>query len=250
MSIRHLLILCLFLVPTWLDAGHKKRETTTLKTQFATAQAGDYVVAEQNKTYTLMHIHSRMGDSLIVEEISVPHYQLKFPMDWRKWVAAQAPGNTSWVLYQIDLKAGTVVKAYSFTTRGWSKEVGIQQYLPTLLQLTLTSISDSERKRVGVAPLPGDIERRPMWSPPAYYLGEKKAEVVFTAWRAVWPKDQSELSGRTIDLYLAGAESGLPSYFPYWVEVRGVANQAKLRVKDTGRGMVSPKKGFPSQREL
>lgn len=246
LTIRYLLILCFLITPTWLAAGHKKRETTTLKQQFASAQSGDYVVAEQNKTYTLMHIHSRAEDQLFVEEISVPHYQLKFPMDWRKWIAAQAPGNTSWVLYQIDLRNGTVVKAYSFTTRGWSKEVGIQQYLPTLLQLTLTAIPDSERKRIGPAPLPGDIERRSLWNPPAYYLGEKKDDVKFTAWRAVWPKDQSELSGRTIDLYLANADSGYPTYFPYWVEVRGVANQAKLRVKDTGRGMVSPKKGFPS----
>jgi hypothetical protein len=58
-----------------------------------------------------------------------------------------------------------------------------------------------------------------------------------------WPKDDSELSGRGIDLYFDQNQPLFP--FPYWIEIGDSYNTLALRVIDSGYCSLFPLKHFP-----
>lgn len=221
-------------------------DTLFLRDRFAQSEAGDYLVAYINKAYTLLHIHTHTNRELTVEEITVPCHLLEESTDWRKWVADGAPGHTGWVMYQIAPQTGEILEFYSFTHRAWTQVSDVNNFISNLLRLEFLSVREEDRKRVGPAPLPGSLDRRRIWNPPANFEGSRIENTHFSCWRTTWPADGSELAGKTIEAYLP--ESGpYPNYFPYWIEVRGNIVRASVRVKDTGKGMVSPIKGMPQR---
>ena len=71
--------------------------------------------------------------------------------------------------------------------------------------------------------------------------GQVVPGVEFNAWRTRWIKDDSELSGKVIDIYLPKDADKHLSYFPYWLQISGVVGKAKVRIIDSGLGLRSPK---------
>jgi len=211
-----------------------------LRQNLSRAQPGDYLVTEQNKNYTLLIIRNRDDQFVNIEEITVPVCRVSSrAFSWRNWIEKGAPGNTSWIMYTIHLASGTVQQTFSFTKNEWITIPQSQHFLSTLLNLPLKRVSDRERKKIGPPPASDHPDRRPYWQPRLVAEGKPIPGVAFEAWRARWPKDGSDLAGKTLEIYIPQENEKYPSYFPYWLQVYGVVGNAKVRIVDSGTALPS-----------
>jgi hypothetical protein len=220
-------------------------EELFLRDNFQRAQPGDYIVVSANKTQTLMHIYDKQNQILTVEEIAVPECKRSPKLSWKEWVNLGAPGNTSWVMFEVDLRNGQMIRYYSFTKKNWFEIPDADNFLSKLLSLKFTKIPDSARKRVGPKPLSGP-EWRPFWQPRMMVEGRPIQGVIFDAWRTKWPRDGTDLSGKTIEVYLPHDNQRYPAYFPYWLQINGALGKAKIRIIDSGSLLQSPMPALPS----
>lgn len=237
MKIRFLFFLCLICFASCLNAA-----SIYLRDNIKLAKTGDYIVTAQSKSYTLLHIVEKKNNLLSVEEITVPSETIKRDhFSWRGWILQGAPGHTSWILYTISLDNHEIKGCYSLSKNGWYAISCKEIFLPTLLNLRLIDIPKNERKRVGIPPDEGSPDFRPYWQPSVVVEGNQVKSVKFSAWRTLWPKDEGPLSGKTVELYLPEEFSNsYPSYFPYWIQVKGSIGKAQLRIVDSGTNLVSP----------
>lgn len=215
-------------------------EEMMLRDHLKRAQFGDYIVVSSNKTNTLMHIYGKKDNLLTVEEITVPERGVPPNLHWKDWVRNEAPGHTSWVMYDLDLRNGKMARYYSFSHGNWYDIPDHDNFLYKLLNLKLNKISDRGRKRVGPKPTSGP-DFRPVWQPKMVVEGQHVKGTTFDAWRAKWPRDGSELSSKTVEVYTAQENDKHPSYFPYWLQINGAVGKAKIRIIDSGRELQSPK---------
>lgn len=229
----------LFLLPT-LCFGNM-----ALRDNLAKASPGDFIVTAQNKTYTVLLIQGREGNNLRLEEITVPITRMNLKgFSWRDWIAKGAPGNTAWVRYTIDLNDASMQEFYSFTRKGYFKIDEANNFLSKLLNLQLQEIPHSQRKKIGTRPPIGADNRR-LWQPQMVIDGNYVSGVRFAAYRTQWPKDGTELSGKSIEVYVPEENSKYPSYFPYWLQVYGAVGKAKIRIVDSGINLRSPQPEKP-----
>jgi hypothetical protein len=233
-----LLLPVLLLLPLLLNGEDKIKLATLMED----AVPGDYIVSVQNKTYTLLHIFEKRDKHLILEEISIPEQNVR-GISWREWIQKGAHGHSSWVIFEIDLSSGEISEFYSFSQKAWINIAPSDNILATLLQINLEKIPSYQRKQKGSRSK--STNSRDEWDPPLYYEGNRVADVIFDGWRARWPRNGSELGGKTIVLYLPSEKGDFLSYFPYWLEVIGGGSRAKLRVKDSGHALRSPTAGLP-----
>lgn len=237
MNLRSLFILLLCLSFT----SHSYAETLSLKNNLQNANKGDFIVASQNKNYTLLHIFDKTPDSLIIEEITIPAARMPKMNSWRDWVKQYAPNHTSWILYHLNLANGDIKKCYSFSQKNWLDISKNDLFLPTLLNLRFVLVPLTERRKVGPPPQGGSSDRRSYWHPKMIIDGKQIPNVTFSAWRTYWPKDNSPLADKTIDIYIPENQSAYPSYFPFWLEIRGsLAGKATVHVIDSGSNLISP----------
>jgi hypothetical protein len=208
-------------------------DTLQLRDQFKKAQVGDYIITAQGKNYTLLHIVKRSPQTLTIEEISVPakNFGASFH-SWKEWVKKGAPQHTSWSLYEVDLNSGQLIKNVSLSKNSSHNLSKTKSFLTTLLNLNFTAIPPRERRHTGV--------RKSLWHPRLVFEGQVIPQATFKAWKARWPKDGTELSTKMIEIYLPEKEGAYPLYFPYWLQTGGLISQAKIRIIDSGKGMVSP----------
>jgi len=213
-----------------------------LKDNLKKAEPGDFLVTAQNKNYTVLLIRSKDADYLSVEEITVPSSKISNSpsFSWRKWVGQGAPGNSCWLLYYIHLPTGAIQQTYSFSRRELVVVPQSQNFLSTLLNLHLNLIPEKERKKVGPPPPSDSLDRRAFWQPKLISEGKVVPGVTFDGWRTHWPKDGSELSDRTIEIFLPRDSTKYPSYFPYWLQINGMLGKAKVRIVDSGKNLYSP----------
>lgn len=211
-----------------------------LRDNLKLAQKGDYLVTAQGKMATLLHIFERSPHSLAIEEISIPIAQIPCSFkNWKQWMGLGAPGNTSWVLYLIELSSGHMLQCYSMTRSAWVKIPQADNFLSTLLNLRFSLVPDWQKKKAGPPPLVGVPDRRPAWQPRMFIEGQEIKGVPFNVWRAYWPKDNTILSEKTIEVYLPQDNSRYPSYFPYWLQISGVVGKAQIHIIDSGHEMTS-----------
>lgn len=215
-------------------------ETLLLRNNLLKAEPGDYLVISSNKTETLMHVYEKNNNLITIEEIAVPQTLKKGSLNWKDWVAQNAPGHTSWVMYEIDSENGDMLRYYSFSKQNWYEIPEADNFLTKLLNLTFSKTPEKSRKRIGPKPISGP-DWRPFWQPRLVVNGKLLSNVKFDAWRTKWPKDSSELSGKTIDIFLPQEHQGYPAYFPYWLQISGTIGKAKIRIIDSGKNLKSPK---------
>jgi hypothetical protein len=213
-------------------------EELFLRNNLQRAQPGDYLVISANKTQTLMHIYDKQDQILTIEEIAVPEGKRASNISWKEWVRQGAPGNTSWVMFDIDLRTGQMIRYYSFTKRNWFEIPNADNFLSKLLNLKFTKIPDNARKRIGPKIHSGP-ELRSLWQPRMIVEGKTITGIKFDAWRTKWPRDGSDLSGKTIEVYLP--HDSYPAYFPYWLQINGAIGKAKIRIIDSGSQLQSPR---------
>jgi hypothetical protein len=221
-----------------------------LKGKLAEAQPGSYLVLEQNKTFTFFHVHDRFDNKVIIEEVSIPAASCPSKqMDWKQWFERGAAGHTGWMISRIDLQTALFEETFSFTHKGWVDMRDTNPFLTTLLNLSFKTVSEADRRRVGLPPGYNKTDHRPIWNPRLVVEGQIQEDVSFSAFRARWPSDGSELSHKYIEIYLPNVDakseaSSYPLYFPYWLEIEGKIGSAKIRVVDSGMNARSPKKFF------
>lgn len=220
-----------------------------LKQEFLKAKSGDFLVFEQDRLITLMLIRSQENDILTLEEITITEkkwnsLQKNKPLSWKTWVANKAPKNGSWIVYDVNLISGQILKGFSYTNNCSIERNPEDNFLPVLLNLSFNQIPYEERKKVGMPPPSGEKDKRGLWNPPLFFEGQNIANVKFEGYRARWPKDSSPLSNSLIEIYLPVARPDLPSYFPYWLQVSDQFSKAKLHIIDSGSNLQSPFSGF------
>jgi hypothetical protein len=237
----------LLILTMWTGASALplQAEELFLRDNLQRAQPGDYIVISSNKTQTLMHIYAKQNQVLTIEEIAVPESKRSSDLGWKEWVRQGAPGNTSWVMFDIDLRTGQMLRYYSFTKKNWFEIPEADNLLSKLLNLKFVKIPDDARKRVGPKPTSGP-DLRPLWQPRMTVEGKPVQGVPFDAWRTKWPRDGSDLSGKTIEVYLPRDSQRYPAYFPYWLQINGVIGKAKIRIIDSGSRLQSPRPPLPS----
>jgi hypothetical protein len=229
-------ILCLF-------HGHlASEESSYLRDNLKRAQPGDYIVTAQNKTYTILHIVDKNNQQLTIEEISVPLGKVcPDGFSWKNWMQQQAPGHTAWVMYNLNLESAQIHDYYSFTKNSWYEMAPAENFLSTLLNLRLSKIPRRELKKIGPAPMGNFPDLRKPWQPKMIVGGREIQGVPFAAWKTQWPKDNSELGGKDIEVYVPEENDRYPSYFPYWLQISGMVGKAKVRIIDSGTGMPATK---------
>lgn len=211
-----------------------------LKNNLLKANPGDYIVTCQNRTYTVLHIYEKKGGLMTIEEVSVAASKIpSLPFNWKNWIAQEAPGHTSWILYTMDINTGAITKTYSFQMSGYRILPQAQNFLSTLLNLRLDRIPEKYRKKVGPV-ANGSPDWRQYWQPRMIVEGQNIQNVSFGAWKTQWPKDGTDLAGSTIEIYIPEPNQPYASYFPYWLEVKNTAYKTKLRMVDSGTAMRSP----------
>ena len=90
-----------------------------------------------------MHIYDKQNQILTIEEIALPESKRPSHLSWKEWVIQNAPGNTSWVMYDIDLRTGQMVRYFSFTKNNWYEIPDADNFLSKLLTLKMTKIPEN-----------------------------------------------------------------------------------------------------------
>jgi len=207
-----------------------------------TAQNGDFVVFESNKTITLLAIRSTNNHSVLLEEITAPSPKNR-PASWAEWLQRNAPGHTSWSMVEVDLQEKEIVEAYSFSRASWFSGGPNDSFLATLLRLPLTPLPKEQWRRIGPAPLEGETDLRKVWTPPLVVEGKQIATGLFDAYETTWPEDNSELAGKGVQLYF-DREKIIP--LPCWMQIDTGHITASLRVIDSGHKLPpSPYRAIP-----
>lgn len=214
------------------------------KIEQAASSPGSFIVTEHQKTISFLRLHSFTPPFVFLEEINIPsEFIKKEAMDWDKWIKEKAPNHTSWLLYQIDLTECKILNCYSFSRESFISLTGQESFLATLMSLPLELTPLENRKKIGPKP-PSDMpDIRKTWSPPKILNGKKYKNNHFEMMHTKWPKDDSELSGRDIDLYFDTDQPLFP--FPYWIEIGDGYNVFKIHVIDSGYSTLFPFKQIP-----
>ncbi len=211
-------LLFLLLLPLALGG-----QEISLRENLAKAEPGHYLVTEQNKTYTFLHINENSTNRIVMEEVSIP--AAKSPqgsMKWRDWFESGAPGHTSWIQSQINLTTGECEEAYSIPHQSWIDTTETSRFMATLLNLHFTETPSIKRRKIGPAPGYNKPDHRPLWHPRLIVDGNHHQNIPFQAWTAHWPADGSELSRKKVEVYLPDTTTQTyPTHFPYWLEVEG-----------------------------
>lgn len=211
-----------------------------LKERLLRSQPGSYAVFEQGKTRSLLHVHSRKDQVLILEEISLPS-SLNVS-SWQDWMEERAPGHTSWSMYAIDLEKGELLSCFSFSRASWIQMGSQDHFLTLLLKKSFHTLPDVRRKKIGAPPMDGETDMRPLWNPPFLHEG-KKIPVEYTVSEIEWPKDASELSEKRLEVYF---DKKNLSPFPAWIQVHNNHASVFARMVGSGEGLHSYYTSFPS----
>lgn len=211
----------------------------TIKEILKKGSAGDYIVTYQNKTYSLILIEENLNNQLIIQEISVPDDQINLKtINWQNWVLSSAPGNISWISYEIDLQTNQIVDCFSFSRNCWINFSEADNFLIHILDVPLKDVPIKDRKKIGTPPLDDTVDRRSLWTPPLVVNGEKIKNTYFEVMQLTWPKDGSDFAGKTLDLYF---DKDFSFPFPYWMQLNTTHISIILRSVDSGKNLIPPK---------
>lgn len=221
-------------------------QSLTLKSKFTHAETGDFVVCESKGVMTLLFIKSADPRVLILEEITFPKKAKPKRVGiqgWQQWLASGAPGHTSWVALEIDLEETGIMECFSYTRDAWLSLSTNDSFLLHLFDLTLDKIPDHERKKIGPPP-EKHPDTRKIWEPPLVIDGKKQSHRAFDVYRVEWPKDDTPLSQKQVEIYFNQKDKLFP--FPHLLRVRDTNNlSVSFYMIDSGKGLTSPKGNIP-----
>ena len=212
----------------------------TLGERFDAAEAGDFMVLAHDKHVTLFHILDKSHDRIVIEEITAQERFVPTGSSWQDWVQANAPHHSGWTISTFEKSASAYrhLSTYSYDSHEWLSLDEQLSFLPTLFGLPLEKVALADRKRTGVPPMPGEIDRRLIWNPRIVFDG-KEQKLPTDVYTITVPKDIPDIGSKKLDLYFPVGKACL-NYFPYWIEVRGGIAKVKLHAIDSGTKLISP----------
>ena len=231
--IRGLLFLFLFVFSSgWANV--------TIKSRLLNSTVGDYIVLAQGSNYSLLAVKSIKNSQIVLEQITTGKNNIDLKkICWEKWIENRAPGASSWIAFTIDLEKDRLVECFSYLQNQWLFIEQSDYIFGHLLNLALRPTRDRERKRIGPAPMTGEMDRRKLWKPQLVIEGKKIKTPQFEILRTTWPRDKTRLAGCIIELYLDKENPKFP--FPHWMEIQSPHYTFKLRSVDSGHDLYSHK---------
>ena len=216
----------------------------TLSDKLYEAKEGDFAVSMINKSYTLIHIVKKKGSILLFEEISVPVSCMKGSPNWRQFMQNNAPGAIAWVLYEVDLKSGSMLECYSVLDEAFFDVTSFDHILTKLMHLPLSRLDEKEQRHIGSAT---DVDTRKVWKPVQVFEQAKVKDPKFDVYKATWPDDGTILSHKSVEIYFDAKRSDFP--FPFWMQVKDASDASfKVPTVDGGRGLKSLTQDIPRRR--
>jgi hypothetical protein len=235
--LRIYLLLTFFLITTQLLP-----KENYLKDKFLLSEKGDYIVTDQNDLYTLLHVREITPHQLVLEEISIPKKQFSsLHLTWREWVNNKSPNNTSWNIFEIDIKNNKVLEIYSFSENGFL-HVDSDNFLLKLLNMPITLLEQKDRRKVGPRPYVDEIDRRTPWSPSITINGTYYEKTNCDVYQIAWPKDGSHLSNKVLDLYFDNTH-GIA--LPFYIQINNSYLSIIYKTVDCGKNLISPIESYP-----
>jgi hypothetical protein len=224
---RCFIILCLFFCSSFLFSD------VCLKNNLQQAQQGDYVVISQNKIFILLHILNKNDEHITIEEVVIPKNRKTIHnQSWKTWINEGCNDNNSRILYKIDLATANCLHAYSMSQKKWLDVKCLGNILQKLLNINFVSIPQQDMRKVGIE---NDKKLSShIWQPRMIKEGKITKGVIFEAWKAKWPKDNSILANKNIEIYLPVDQAKYLSYFPYCLEIINTASRFSMHIVDTG----------------
>lgn len=207
-----------------------------LKENISRAAKGDWLALSFDKNYTYFKVQKRESETLDLEEVSIACKSFSCQkITFAEWAERGFPAKASHTVYKIDLKSGRFLQIASKTDRSSLSVNQGNAFLTTLLNLNLHKVPENQRRRVGPPQFgSGPDDTRKIWQPRLIFLGKVIQGAHFDAYTAIWPHDGSDLSGKSVEIYLPHEGQKYPSYFPYYMEVSGMIGKAKLHIVDSG----------------
>lgn len=206
----------------------------TLSEKITKAEEGAFYVSQQGKMASVLIFKEIKGNILLLEEISFPCDLAKTIDNYHSWVEDFAPGNTSWIIYEIDLQNQELLEAYSFSRDAYLHFHEEDNFLSVLLGLQLYPVPLEKRRRIGPPPPSGSSDYRALWNPPVTVNG-KKVKGNFSVFHTLWPKDESLLSNKRLELYF---DENHP--LPFWIQVYSGHGSVFSKMIDSGKKMKTP----------
>lgn len=82
----------------------------------------------------------------------------------------------------------------------------------------------------------GEADRRAIWFPTMIIDKTKEVEnAKFSVFRGTWPKDNTELSQKTLDIYFDEKNT---FFFPFWIQIYTGHINVIFRVVDSGKNII------------
>ena len=219
---------------------------TELTRKFRTATQGDFIAVKQFKHISLLRVHSKLPDRIIIEEISFPDKTLKYKkaIDWHTLLTNGAPKHTSWTLMEFTLFPQIeITETYSFDKNCWLRSNESNSLLYNLFTQSAQRVPTKDQQKIGEAPEEGPDVRK-VWKPPIIRDGVKVKGAQFDVYRICWAQDASQLSGKTLDFYF---DANLPNFpFPYFSRVTDdVLGSVQFSVIDSGSKLLTNRREMP-----
>lgn len=181
----------------------------TMQNRLAQLRPGDEVVFDFHQSITVVGVTTTSEHTVQLRVTTATKDLLSREnfTTWLQWFRQGAPGALS--DDTITLKTDRAAVVHGVNTQH-------VQWLLTLLQLELTKIPDSKRRRAGPPPSSEEIDLRPLFQPRIVVHG-KPIETKTDAYSTQMPDDGTELASRTLILYFPQSQSAVQP-FPYWIE--------------------------------
>ena len=208
--------------------------TTTLQAHslldsVSQGKPGSYTVYAQGDLCTVLIRKEKTGNILQLEEIQIEPKNAPKAGSFAKWISQGAPQAVEHLQYKIDLSKRKITSVYSLRRNAPLNPEHFQSTFGTLLTLSLSTLPENAKRKVGPKPKDGEIDRRKTWIPPVITAGKKIRPKKANAYETTWPKDATDLSQRKLQAYFIDS-----SPFPIWIQVIDPAITYRLAVKDSG----------------
>lgn len=209
---------------------------------FLKARVGDFAIYQNNPDVTILSIAEKTIDSITISEITLPRktYSNIKGRDLHTWVKQNAPGHSSWTVMEIDQKSLQVLSTYSISRKVHLNLHSTDTIIASLLSLNVKEMDKSKVPKIGPRAA-SKKDMRPIWVPNMIVDSKKQTPQKVDVYTSTWPKDDSFLSSRVINLYILDDFA-----FPFWIQIEGAVGSKKMMAIDSGKNLPKPTISTPA----
>ncbi len=234
----------LFTIATLITKPAHSRETEENKlptallprTRLASLEVGSIFVYSSNDRVWLVAIKENRQErySLVVSEATQDTLKREGLANWFDWYDEGSFSSLSTTEIEIDATSHEFQEK-NLGEKQIEEDSTLSYFLKTLFsnKVKVKLLFDSQRRKIGPTPLPGEIDVRKVWQPPLplihgkTFTPDKKAYKI-DAFEIEWPQDGSDFEGKSAVAYYYSPltkeidnTSHFLSCLPIWLESKG-----------------------------